>query len=104
MAHDPHSHRVINDKVGKSHPHRTVDFFAYVFGIIAPLFTLSQSYLIWSTQDASNLSLLTWGTYFCMAVAWTVYGFVHKEKLMIISNIIWMLGHASVVLGIILYS
>jgi uncharacterized protein with PQ loop repeat len=93
----------------QTHVHKTkfkhmfVDGFAYTMGVLGPAMTLVQSYKIWSTQSAASLSLITWIFYLLMAISWLIYGLTHKERLIIFSNSIWLLVHASVILGIILY-
>ena len=103
MVHDSHSHHRVQKHTGERDSHPNIDHFAYLMGVLGPVMTLSQSYLIWSTKSAANLSILAWLTYLVMAAAWFTYGVVHKERLMIFSNALWLLAHASVVVGIILY-
>jgi len=103
MAHDSHSHHTVQKHTGKRDAHPGVDFFAYLMGVLGPVMTLAQSYLIWSTKSAANLSMLAWATYLIMACSWFIYGVVHRERLMIFSNALWLLAHASVVIGIVVY-
>lgn len=103
MVHDSHSHHVVQKHSGKRDSHPGVDLFAYTMGVLGPVMTLSQSWIVWSTKSSDNLSLLSWGTYLLMAIAWLIYGLVHKERLMIFSNILWLLAHLSIVVGIFVF-
>lgn len=82
---------------------RFMDRAIYVAGIGSPLMTLPQIYKIFSTQDAAGVSLATWLGLTIFACFWVAYGFVHKEKPIIISYSLWVLLQATIVVGVILY-
>jgi uncharacterized protein with PQ loop repeat len=95
-----------NPPVPRSHlggSKRVISFLAYVTGILGPLLTLPQAYLIWANKSAENVSLISWLTYVIMAVVWLVYGIQHKDKPIIGSNILWLVVHSSILIGIILF-
>lgn len=83
---------------------KIIDKIIYIVAIWSPLFTLPQVYKIYSTQDAHWLSAWTWGLYCIGPVVWWIYGFVHKDKPIIYSNIIWLTMYFAVFMGIVLYS
>ncbi len=83
--------------------HPFIDGFAYIMGVLGPAMTSIQAYKIWSTQSAESLSLITWSFYLLMAISWLTYGIVHKEKLIIFGNIIWLIVHTVVLVGILIY-
>ena len=70
---------------------------------MAPLVTLPQVITIWISHDVSGVSALTWGSYAVVAAFWLVYGFLHKEKPIIIVNAALIILQISIVVGIFLY-
>lgn len=82
---------------------RFMDGAIYVAGIGSPLMTLPQIYKIYSTADASGVSLATWSGFTFFACFWIAYGVVHKEKPIIISYTLWVLLQATIVVGVLLY-
>ena len=81
---------------------RTVDHLAYL-SVIVPLMTIPQFITIFAHHNASNLSLITWGTYLVSAVYWTTYGWLHKEAPIWFPNSLMVLVDIGVVTGILLY-
>ena len=72
----------------------------WMAAIIAPLSTIPQILDIFRTRDVSGVSLLTWGMYAFIPIFWLLYGFLHKDKFIIINNILWMIVSSIVVVGI----
>jgi uncharacterized protein with PQ loop repeat len=81
---------------------RFVDRLAYL-SVIVPIMTIPQFVTIFANHDASNLSLVTWGTYLISATYWTYYGWLHKAKPIWIPNILMVFVDIAVVVGILLY-
>jgi len=79
-----------------------VDHLAYL-SVIVPLMTIPQFITIFVHHNASNLSLVTWGTYLVSATYWTYYGWLHKEAPIWFPNILMVLVDLGVVIGILLY-
>ena len=76
---------------------------AYLFGVLNPLFTLPQIYDIWTKHSVAGISVYTWVAYLCCSLFWVVYSTYHKDKPLMITHSLWVLMHASVVTGILLY-
>ncbi|MFH1649319.1 MAG: PQ-loop domain-containing transporter [Candidatus Woesearchaeota archaeon] len=88
------------------HPNKKVRFLdrvVLITAIVFPLTTIPQIYDIWSTQDASGLSLTTWVLYAIFAIPMLLYGFVHRQKPIFIMNILWLVVYAFVIWGTVLY-
>ena len=51
----------------------------------------------------SGISLITWLMYSVFDIPWIVYGFVHKEKPIIITYTLWFIVNMAVVIGSIIY-
>lgn len=80
-----------------------MDNLIYFFVIIGPIMTLPQVYKIWVIKNAAGVSLITWATYFIASIFWMFYGIIHKEKPIIITNILWIIMHFLIVLGVVIY-
>lgn len=80
-----------------------VDVLVYVASIASPILTLPQVYDIYVYQDASGVSVISWGAYTLFTIPWLAYGIVHKEKVLIFNNCIWIFVNASVFIGAMLY-
>ena len=88
------------------HPDPRVQFLdklILVVAVLYPLMTLPQIYKIWTTHDASGVSLPTWVLYTVFTIPFLIYGIVHKEKPLIIMYSLWLLVYIGVLGGIILY-
>ncbi len=88
------------------HPNKLknlMDRFIYVVVFIGPLFTIPQIYKIFVEQNATGVSVFTWGTYSLGSFFWLMYGVMHKEKPIIITNILWGIMNFSVMVGAVMY-
>ncbi|MBP9719415.1 MAG: hypothetical protein KBD46_03015 [Candidatus Levybacteria bacterium] len=88
----------------KKESSRYINIIIYLFVIIAPLFTLPQVIDIWVLQKIEGVSLTTWAAYTTFSFFWLLYGLYHREKPIIISNSIFVLLDAFIVIGILVYS
>ena len=77
-----------------------VVYFGSFFGV---LITIPQVWTIWIDHNVSGVSLFTWGGYFIAAIMWLIYGFLHKEKPIIISNGFSVILYAMICAGILVY-
>ena len=82
---------------------RLVDRLVYAVGILTPLFTIPQVLVIWLSQSAGSVSLLTWGPYLLFAVVWLWYGIIHREWPIIVLNAGLVIVDLLVVAGILVY-
>ena len=79
-----------------------IDRLVKVIAVIGPLTSLPQIIEIWFIdKNAAGVSLVTWSLFLLMAVIWLVYGIVHKSWPIVISNALWIVAQAIVVLGAI---
>lgn len=83
---------------------RFLDYFMYGVGVVAPLALLPQIMQLYSNQDASGLSLLTWVLLAFVNLLWVVYGVIHKDRQLVTATFLMMLFHLVLVVGILLYS
>lgn len=82
---------------------RFLDNVVMCFAIIMPLTSIPQIYKIWFLQNALGVSLLTWSLFFIMAIPMLIYGIVHKEKVLIVLNALWLIMYGFVITGTIIY-
>src|SRR5262245_42121291 len=69
---------------------RFMDRAMYVIALIGPLATLPQVFQIFETQDVEGLSALTWGIWTLLSCFWVVYGLIHRETPIVLSNAIYI--------------
>ncbi len=102
MAHvfyTPHK----NNKFKNKEKHHVIDKLIYLIAIAAPLMTIPQLLEVWTQRKTQGVSLLTWGAYAAVSFLWVVYGLFHKEKPIILTNLLLFLLDFSIVLGVLLY-
>src|SRR5262249_28092370 len=80
-----------------------IDALAYIVSILSLLFTADQIRIIWVAHDARGVSFLSWLFYAISAFVWLIYGFVHKDKVLIITNFLWVAFALAVVIGVMTY-
>ncbi len=80
------------------------DYVIYLFVFTTPLFELPQAYLIYSRQDARDVSVLTWGYFAFSSVAWIIYGLRKRIKPIIFAYSLYLAIETSIVIGIIRYN
>jgi uncharacterized protein with PQ loop repeat len=82
---------------------RIIDRCALVVGVLFPLTSLPQIFEILIAKDADGVSTITWASWVVLGLFWLAYGIVHKEKPIIISNIMWIILETIVVILSIIY-
>lgn len=87
----------------KSEIERYAERIALVAGIIQPLVTIPQIYEIYTSQQAENVSLLTWVGYLIFGIIFLIYGYIFKLRPIFYGQIIWVILQITVVTGILLY-
>ena len=80
-----------------------IDRMMMVAAIIHPLSAIPQVYIIYSTHDATGVSLLTWVFFMTIGLVFLAYGIAHRIKPFIFNQILWFIVDALVVAGVILY-
>ena len=74
-----------------------------VAAIIHPLTATPQVYKIYSTNDVAGVSLLTWLGFMILGLIFLAYGIVHRIKPFIVTQVLWFIVDALVVVGVIIY-
>lgn len=82
---------------------KSVDALAYIVSILSLLFTIDQVRIIWFEHNASGVSFLSWTFYTISAFVWLCYGLLHKDKVITITNLLWVAFSLFIVVGIVMY-
>lgn len=80
------------------------DLLIYPVAVAAPLALLPQVIQVYKTQDTGSLALPTWLVLGTLNLVWLIYGFVHRDKPIMLTNIMLACMNFAVVFGIYLYN
>jgi len=80
-----------------------LDTIVYVVGIAGPILTIPQVWDIYVGQNAAGVSALSWGAYTLFTIPWLTYGIVHRERVLIVNNILWLVLNSLVFIGALIY-
>jgi len=83
------------------HPYTNLDRAVLVVSVIYPFSALPQAVAVFSGKT-EGVSLISWMFFFCCASLFLVYGVRRRVPPMIVSNSIWIVMDALVVVGILL--
>lgn len=82
---------------------RLMDKLIYVVAIFGPLVVLPQLFEIWINKRVEGVSIITWGGFLIASLFWVVYGLIHKEKPIILMNMLWTFIYLAIVMGILFF-
>ncbi len=88
------------------HPKALTRFLDRTMVFIAtagPIATLPQVFDVFYTKSVAGLSLTTWSLWTILSVVWLMYGILHKEPPIIVSNILYIILQGLVVAAIVIY-
>jgi uncharacterized protein with PQ loop repeat len=80
-----------------------IDTLALIVGIIQPLATLPQIYLVYSSQDASDVSLFMWAGFNIASVVLLIYGMKHKLAPIVWAQILWLIVQTPMMVSVFLF-
>lgn len=105
--HHLHKRKRIHDKHEPyPHPDRFKNFmdrYIFVVAVIGPLMILPQMLKIWLNKDATSISLITWLGLCIISSSWIIYGLLHKDKPIIVTNFLFFSVQILIVIGTLLY-
>jgi len=70
-----------------------------LFGVIANIPQLTK---IWIDKEVSGVSIITWLGFLLGSIFWLCYGIIHREKPIIVTNILYVAVQFMIVLGLFL--
>lgn len=80
-----------------------LDKLIYISAFVGPVLTIPQVLKIFGEKNASGVSIIYWLGILGGAILWGSYGLVHKEKPIIIANLLAAILAVLIVIGIIFY-
>ncbi|MBT4650943.1 hypothetical protein HOC13_00270 [Candidatus Woesearchaeota archaeon] len=83
---------------------RLLDKFILVIALLGPVMNVPQVFKIFYYQNPSGVSALTFTLLAVLNIPWLAYGFVHKEKPIILSSALWLITNLIIVSGVLVYS
>lgn len=83
---------------------RLLDTIVYIISVLGPAMSFPQVIKIFILKDAGGISLITHASWLIFSCVWVVYGVAHKEKPIVIANVLWIFFEALIIVGIFLYS
>jgi uncharacterized protein with PQ loop repeat len=106
----PHQHQSIRKRITLNHPYpsrkkfiRWFDRFIMVAGALSVIATIPQVIEIWVHKSADGVSSISWAYYVFYSLAFTVYGFIHREFPIIFNYTLATFMYLLVLVGSILY-
>ncbi len=81
-----------------------LDKILMVLAVVSPLMAIPQVYEVYWLHNVQGLSFISWASWALFNLPWLVYGFIHKQKPIIVLYILWFLVNTSIAVGILLYS
>ena len=82
---------------------KLVDRLVYVAAIVEPLFSLPQAILVFRDRSAESISILSWIGFEVMTLVWLWYGYVHKEKTILVYQGLFFIIDGSILVGAVMY-
>lgn len=66
--------------------------------------TLPQVWTVWTSQEASGVSLLSWSAYLAAAILWFWHGLRQGDKNIYLPCIGWVILDVGVIAGVVLHT
>jgi uncharacterized protein with PQ loop repeat len=88
------------------HPDKWInllDSLVFFVALMSVIMTIPQALDIWTSKNATGVSLVSWSAYTIASAFWVIYGIIHRENLIIAIYSLFALLNFAVVAGIILY-
>lgn len=82
---------------------RVLDRLVFVVGVIGPLTTVPQILEIYVLHEARGVSAISWGLPALLNIPWIIYGFVHRDRPIVVTYILWLIMNTTIFIGAIIY-
>lgn len=80
-----------------------VDRITLLASIAGPIITLPQLYDIYHGQSAAGVSIVSWVGYELLTLIWIWYGIVHKNKIILAGQILYVVIQLGIIIGALIY-
>ncbi|HET9850527.1 MAG TPA: hypothetical protein VFP35_02810 [Candidatus Saccharimonadales bacterium] len=81
-------------------PNKQLERLILIVAIVEPLTTIPQILQIYVSRSTGS-SIVTWALYLAASVVWLVYGIKTRNLPIIVTDILWVLVEAMVVVGLL---
>lgn len=82
---------------------RNLDWLVTCMGIVMVFAILPQAIQIWTSKNASGVSVFTWAYFTLYGMVMLTYGFAHKARPIIITYLATFTVYLSITIGAIIY-
>jgi uncharacterized protein with PQ loop repeat len=82
---------------------KIIDTLVNIAAVIHPLSALPQVYTIYVSQNVAGVSLWTWLGFMIIGFIFLAYGLAHRLKPIIVTQILWFIVDAMIIIGVLLY-
>lgn len=73
-------------------------------GLVYPMAMLPQLYNVWVLGRTAGLSEITYVAGLTMALVWTLYGLLNRDRTIARLNSLWVLIHAIMIAGLVAHA
>lgn len=80
-----------------------IDTLALIVGVLQPLTTLPQIWLVFNSRDVAQVSFFMWTCYNIASVIFLIYGIQHKLPAVIWSHVLWIVVQTPMMIAVIMY-
>lgn len=80
-----------------------IDTLALIVGIIQPFVTIPQIYMVYSSQDSSDVSLFMWAGLNVASIVLLMYGIKHKLTPIIWAQVLWLIFQTPMTLSVFIF-
>jgi uncharacterized protein with PQ loop repeat len=80
-----------------------LDDIVLLLAFVMPLTFIPQIIKMHVTQSVTDISLTTYISLLALTLPWVLYGMVHKEKVIILNNFMWLVVHLSIIISYFIY-
>lgn len=77
-----------------------LDYLIKLGAVIGPMAALPQAVAVWSSPSASGVSAASWLLFLCFSCLWLAHALRRKDRVLALSNLIWIVIETIVVLGL----
>lgn len=81
---------------------KNMDRAMYAIALIAPIMTIPQVIEVFR-KHVQGVSLTTWSAYAGVSFLWLIYGYLHKDKPILITNFFLFCLDSAIVVGVLLF-
>lgn len=83
---------------------RLIDEIIYIIAFLGPIMIIPQVIKIWINHNAGGISLISWVSFTIFSFFWLVYGIIHNEKPIIITNFFALILNLIIVISIFIFN